>query len=305
MAKKDLQPDQVPDLKPGHYSDGHPLDEVHYLESKIILKGERFTSVESFREFSKLVRRAAEKSDVDFETKEVEGLRPQIREVLFLDTKDFKLYNNAFILRRRITYQDGFLVGDPEIVFKFRHPDMQKAAEMDVRANISGDYRIKFKAEALPLKDRIGGYRLLFSHNVEFPLSAVHEKDRTSMATLLRVLPALRVLKTSKTDRVELVNATAVEEVLQELGTLGFGKGVDAKSNAAVWRTRGDQKQLVGEFSFQCKFHKKSDFHEKAMDRCKQFFSTVQHVAQDWVSLGTTKTGAVYRLRGNPPRAHE
>ncbi len=305
MAKKDLQPGRVPDLKEGHYSDGHPVDEVHYLESKIILKGDRFTSVESFREFSKLVRRAAEKSHVDFDTKEVDSLRPQIREVLFLDTKDFKLYNNAFILRRRITYQDGFLVGDPEIVFKFRHPDMQKAAEMDVRANISGEYKIKFKAEALPLKDRIGGYRLLFSHNVEFPLSAVHEKDRTSMATLLRVFPALRALKTSKTDRVELVNATAVEEVLQELGTLGFGKGVEAKSNAAVWRTRGDQKQLVGEFSFQCKFHKRSDLHEKAMDRCKQFFCTLQQIAQDWVSLGTTKTGAVYRLKGNPPRAHE
>ncbi len=62
MAKKDLQPGRVPDLKEGHYSDGHPVDEVHYLESKIILKGDRFTSVESFREFSKLVRRAAEKS---------------------------------------------------------------------------------------------------------------------------------------------------------------------------------------------------------------------------------------------------
>jgi len=50
--------------------------------------------------------------------------RPEIREVLFLDTADFGLYNNAFILRRRIRYEDGFPSGDPEIVFKFRHPDM-------------------------------------------------------------------------------------------------------------------------------------------------------------------------------------
>jgi putative SOS response-associated peptidase YedK len=28
---------------------------------------------------------------------------------------------------------DGFAVGDPEIVFKFPHPDLQKAAEMDGR----------------------------------------------------------------------------------------------------------------------------------------------------------------------------
>ena len=74
-----------------------------------------------------------------------------------MDTPDFRLYNNAFILRRRIIYVDGFPVGDPEIVFKFRHPDEQKAAELDVRPNISGKYRIKYKAEALPLKDEDRG----------------------------------------------------------------------------------------------------------------------------------------------------
>ena len=165
-SQQQTRPRRVADLKQGEYSDGHPLDEVQYLQVKAILKGDRFTSVQSFHDFGKLVAQAAKKNDVDFDTSEFEGTKPQIREVLFLDTKDFRLYNNAFILRRRITYEDGFLVGDPEIVFKFRHPDMQKAAEVDVRPRISGDYRVKFKAEALPLKDRLGGYRLLFSHNI-------------------------------------------------------------------------------------------------------------------------------------------
>jgi hypothetical protein len=228
------RPAQVPVLKPGEYSDGSPLDTVHYLECKVILKGDRFTSVQNFHDFAKLVRTTAEESGVGFDDSKFKGMRPQIREVLFFDTRDFRLYNNAFILRRRITYEDGFLVGDPEIVCKFRHPDMQKAAEKDVRPNISGDYRIKFKAEALPLKDKIGSYRLLFSHNVEFPLSAVHEADRNSMTTLWRVFPAL-----------------------------------------------------------------------KALNRCKDFFCALQRTASSWVSLGTTKTGAVYRLKGNPPAAHE
>ncbi len=35
------------------------------------------------------------------------------------------------------------------------------------------------------------------------------------------------------------------------------------------------------------------------------FFLTLQDVAKDWVALGTTKTGAVYRLKGNPPQVHE
>ena len=206
----------------------------------------RFTSVESFYDFAKIVKRAAENADVDFSTKGFKGLLPQIREVLFVDTEDYKLYNNAFILRRRIPYEHGFLAGDPEIVFKFRHPDMQKTADLDVRPKLISDYRIKFKAEMLPLKDEIGGLRMLYSHNVQFPLSQVHEADRASMATLLRVFPPLQVLQTSEGEKVDFVHHTAVAEVLLDIGMLDFGKGVTAKANVAVWRTRGDEKAACG-----------------------------------------------------------
>jgi hypothetical protein len=296
---------RVPELKKGKYSDGHPLHDLQYLEAKIILKGDRFSSVDDFREFSRLVKQAAASADIDFSRKGFKRARPRIREVLFLDTADFRLYNNAFILRRRQEYVDGFAVGDPEIVFKFRHPDLQKAAAIDVRPNLSGEYRVKFKAEALPLKDQVGGLRMLYSHNVEFPLSAVHEADRTSMPTLLRVLPALKMLQAFETDRIELVNATAVEEVLQDLGMLDFGKGIEAKCDVSVWRTRGDQKQLVGEFAFQIKTERRNELHAVAMKRAEQFFIALQWAAQDWLALGTTKTGAVYRLKGCPPHAHE
>src|SRR6516162_2391518 len=50
------------------------------------------------------------------------------------------------------------------------------------------------------------------------------------MATLARVFPALEPLKTSDTDRVELVNETIVEEVLQVLGELGFGGGGSSRT---------------------------------------------------------------------------
>ncbi|MFO1461040.1 MAG: hypothetical protein U1G08_16750 [Verrucomicrobiota bacterium] len=295
----------VPKIRKGKYSDGHPLDELQYLECKLILNGDRFTSVDSFYEFAKLVKRAAEVSDVGFSRKGFKELRPSIREVLFLDTADFRLYNNAFILRRRQNYVDGFAVGDPEVVFKFRHTDLQRAAELDVRPKIAGDFRIKFKAEALPLKDRLGGIRMLFSHNAQFPLSAVRDHDPLAMASLVRMIPALETLKLSPDDRIELVNQTAVEEVLLDLGMLDFGKGIQAKGNVAVWRTRGDQKQLVGEFAFQAKMNRQSEFHAVAKLRCEQFFVALQQVAEQWLALGTTKTGAVYRLKGNPPTAHE
>jgi hypothetical protein len=141
---------------------------VQYLEAKLILKPDRFTSVDNFREFGKLVKQAAKDTNVGFISDPQSGQRPEIREILFLDTPDFRLYNNAFILRRRISYVDGFPVGDPEIVFKYRHPDERQTAAVDVRPNIAGKYRIKFKAEALPLKEHIGSYRILYSHNCVF-----------------------------------------------------------------------------------------------------------------------------------------
>ena len=305
QTKDEARSKRVPELKKARYSDGHPLHDLQYLEAKVILKGDRFTSVDAFQQFAKLVKQAAENADVDFSRKGFKHERPRIREVMFADTADFRLYNHAFILRRRQEYVDGFAVGDPEVVFKFRHPDLQRAAEMDVRPIISGEYKVKFKAEALPLKDQVGGLRMLYSHNVQFPLSAVHEADRTSMPTLLRGLPALKTLQTSESDRIELVNATAVEEVLQDIGMLDFGKGITAKADVSVWRTRGDQKQLVGEFAFQIKAERRNELHAVAMKRAEQFFVSLQWVAQDWLALGTTKTGAVYRLKGNPPNAHE
>jgi len=292
-------------LSHGMYSDGSPLDEVHYLECKLILKPDRFTCVRDFREYGAIVHRAANECDVGFSTKHTLQLRPRIREVLFLDTADFRFYNNAFILRRRITYEDGFPVGDPEIVFKFRHPDLEKAAVVDVRPTIPGGYQIKFKAEVLPLRDQLGGYRVLYSHNAQFGLSQAPEGDQTSMAAVARMFPALEALKRSDTERVELVNQAIVEEVLQDLGTLDFGRGVMADCDAVLWRTRGEHKSLIGEFSFQCKFKRGNELHEKAMERCRQFFIALQRIGPDWVSLGTTKTATVYRLKGNPPQAHE
>jgi hypothetical protein len=299
MSKDRSRPAPVADSKQGQYSDGHPLDEVQYLECKLILKPDRFTAAKVFLDYGKLVAKTAKEFGIGFSNKGV-VLKPAIREVVFLDTVDFRLYNNAFILRQRIGYESGFPAAEPEIVFKFRHEDMQKAAALDVRPKFAGNYRIKFKAEALPLRDQVGGYRLLFSHNAQFPLSQAPEGDRESMGTLARVFPALEALKTSDADRVELVNQTIVEEVLQDLGVLDFGKGITADSNVSIWRERGTHHPLCGEFAFQAKFNRRDDVHEKAMNRCQQFFIALQQSGRDWLFLGTTKTGLVYRLKGNP-----
>ena len=297
----------VPELLTGEatYADGKPLDNITYLEAKLILKPDPFTSVDSFRDFGKLVQRVAKRSGVGFISDPETSRRPQIREITFGDTSDFRLYNHAFILRRRISYVDGFPVGDPEIVFKFRHTDEATAAAFDVRPTIAGKYRIKFKAEALPLKDRVGGYRILYSHNCQFGLSQMHEADQSSMATLVRVFPGLKAIAKSPDEHITLVNEGIVEEVLLPLGELDFGKGVAGKCDISLWRTRGEHKQLVGEFAFQLQFPRREDVARKQKRLATQFYMSLQQEVKDWLALGVTKTAMVYRLKGNPPQSHE
>jgi len=287
------------------YADSAPLDRVTYCEAKLILKPDRFTSVQAFRDFGKIVEKTAKQLGVGFIPDAEAGLRPQVREVVFGDTFDFRLYNNAFILRRRISYVDGFPVGDPEVVFKFRHPDEQTAAAVDVRPKIAGAYRIKFKAEVLPLKDQIGGFRILYSHNCQFGASQVHEADRSSMATLVKVFPALAKLEKAADEKLSLVNEGIVEEVMLPLGQLDFGKALVGKCDIGLWRTRGEHKSLVGEFAFQVKFARKEDVAEKQKKLVAQFYITLQREVQDWLALGVTKTAMVYRLKGNEPQSHE
>lgn len=288
------------------YADGNPHDKVQFFDAKLILKPDLFYSVRGFKSFSELVAEAATKvKGVSYSPLDLTKLRPRIREVMFLDTADFRLYNNSFILRRRTEYQDGFPIADPEIVFKFRNPEMALAASIDVRPKIAGPYRVKFKSEALPLKDQVGGFRLLFSHNCIFPLSSVHEPDRTSLQTIARVLPGVAGLIGTAEGKVELVNSTLVEEVLMDLGTLDFGKGRSAKCNISLWRSLGDHKVMCGEFAFQTKFDRREDVAEIVRQRVEEYYIKLQLVSSGWLFLGTTKTGLVYRMKGNPPQSHE
>lgn len=297
----------------GSYADGKPYDDVAYLQCKLILKPDRFTSKQVFKDFGHLVKRAAEPLGIGFHHPDHGRTRPEVREVLFLDTQHFHLYNNAFIVRRRICYEDGFPIADPELVFKFRHPDAAHAAALDVRPNIAGKYKIKFKLELLPVADHVGGMRRLMSHNVEFGLSQAPEAQRMVMASLGHMslgdlgdlFPPLKRIDCDNADEIALVNQTIVEELLEDICNLDFGHGVMANANLSLWRSRGDHRPFVGEFAFQLKFKNGAEVPHKAVLACEHFFVLLQHVAEDWLALTSTKTGAVYRLKGNPPQAHE
>lgn len=298
---------RVPQLKPGTYADGLPLHQVEYLCCKLILRPNHFTSRQSLFDFSKVMKGPAKEHGVGLTTKGFQAQPLKIREVLFIDTPDFRLYNHAFILRRRIPYQDGFPIGDPELVFKFRHPDLQIAAETDVRPNIPGEHRVKFKCQALPAKEKLGEVRMLFSHNVQFPRSAlgIVKDDVLNMDFMVSIFPVLARLRKEPGEKITLVSNTIIEEVLQDIGKLDFGQGVTATANVAIWRTRGEHRPLIGEFAFQVRFKERSELGQEAMHKFESFFIALQYAAKDYINLSATKTATVYRLLGNEPKSHE
>ena len=298
---------------PSTYIDGRRCSQIGYLQCKLILKPDRFTSAHVFKEFAALVQRAAGKTGIGFQPTPKSLQRPEVREVLFLDTDAYHLYNNAFIMRRRIPYQDGFPIDDPEIVFKYRSDNMEKAQTIDVRPHIDGKYKVKFKLEVMPLKDRVGGLRRLLSHNIEFGLSQAPQAARLAMASLdpismqelAHIFPALDVIPMDGCGEVSMVNHTVVEELLQDICQLSFHHHTAATANLALWRSRGDHHAFVGEFAYQLRFKDPSDIRPEPLAACEAFFLELQQIAADWLALTTTKTGAVYRLKGNPPQAHE
>ena len=103
---------RIPLIRPGTYADGLPYDEVTYLAFKLILKPNRFVSRDSLFEFAKVLKKPAELNGISFSTKDFIHEKIKIREVLFVDTPDYRFYNNAFILRRRILYDEGFPAND-------------------------------------------------------------------------------------------------------------------------------------------------------------------------------------------------
>jgi hypothetical protein len=174
------------------YSDGHPLDAVHYREYKLILRPTQFTSARSFGDFIRLVRHAAEELDVALFREE--RPEPQIREVLFFDTADSRLYNSKFILRQRTIYRSGWPVDEHEVVLKFRHSDQEVAAAVDVRPTGGLAHLIKFKEELLPLREGLGGIRSLFSHNCTLDdAPALRDRPFQEVAAVFPALQSLAV----------------------------------------------------------------------------------------------------------------
>ena len=279
------------------------MDDIHYREYKILLRPERFFDPHQFEVYWHKLCLIAPEFKVGVVTNK-DGFKRQVREVLFYDTPDYDLYRNAFILRKRTFYTDGWPEPEHELTFKFRHPDFKVAADVDVTPHLNGTANIKFKEELLPSKDSVGDMRSLYSHNCVL-LSPGIVLDE-GLERITSVFPVLAEhCAVAKGTGISLVNNLPVEEVQVNCGSFDFGHGLIAKATIAVWRDRSTESSIIGEFAFQAKFDRYDALHAKARTRSEEFFKAIQTRTPEWVQLGTTKTALVYNFGKQLVASHE
>ncbi len=277
-------------------------DDVQYRECKILLKAELFTKPSSFHKFWKAVHRTAKSLGISM-SKPEKPVSLHLREVVFLDTPKFRLYNNSFILRKRTFYRHGRPEPNFELTLKLRSPHREVAASVDVRPLLPCVNTVKFKEELLPLPNQLGGLRTIYSHACELDTPNTILTQR--FETICQVFPALMRVGAKAETRLSEVNGVVVDETLANLGILEFDSKTFAKSNIAIWRNHHTKADLVGEFSFQMKFERLEELRRKPRELSEEFFRTLQLRIEEWIQPGTTKTALVYSLGKIPVTNHE
>jgi hypothetical protein len=270
-------------------------DAVRFAEFKLLLKpGELRHIVDAYQLWTH-VYRAVDQAGVRFVP--TLGDPPiRARDVMFYDTPDFDLYENHFILRRRTHFRDGWTRSHDELTFKFRHADVERVRAVDVRPGIDALARVKFKREILPLPDRIGGSRHIYTRNCVMVMPPAERA--VDIDTLAHLFPALRSIG-AKPIHVDLVNRVTVNETLSEFGVLDFGHGLAGTVSLALWRDTRTSAPVVSELGFQLKFDRLDKATQARLEPIEAFFCSVQHEIARWVLLGTTKTNLVYRRHGH------
>lgn len=276
-------------------------DSLRYAEFKLLLKPDELRRIVDAYGLWTHVHRAVDQAGVRFEPTPGD---PRIlqRDVMFYDTPDFDLYENHFILRRRTHFRDGWTRSHDELTFKFRDPDVERVRAVDVRPGIEAQARVKFKREILPLTDRIGGSRRIYTRNCVMVLPPAERA--ADVDTLVRLFPALRAIQTTPT-HVDLVNQVTVNETLTEFGMLDFGQGLAGTVNLALWRDTGTSAAIVSELGFQLKLDRLDAQTEMLLEPIEGFFQSLQQHIARWLLLGTTKTNLVYRRQGREVQNRE
>jgi hypothetical protein len=280
---------------------GHDLDELyeslHYREFKILLKAQDFDEAigVEVKDYWKLARRVAGQLLINVQRGDAEA-EPQHRDIVFLDTPRFDLYKKSYMLRVRRSYVGAEPSNGYELTLKYRSSDIAQAAAVDTGAVRERGGRVKFKEEILLVGSELGGMRSIFSHTCQL-------RDQTAplgktIGDFTKIFPALRGLGIPGSTKLSPAAPVPVQEVLYDLGELGFRGAKTAKVNMAIWRNPKTKKIMIGEFAYETHFKHYGRLNPVPKLRSERLYRILQRETGAWVELGTTKTSLYYGLAG-------
>jgi len=273
------------------------FESIHWREFKILLKAEDFSDdmAGDVSDYWRLARRVAGQLELSIRRNR-EETKPRLREIIFLDTPGFDFYRNSFMLRvRRDILPDG-PAKEYELTLKFRDPDVGRALGVDPKPAPGVSGVMKFKEEILLVSSALGGMRSIFSHTCQ--LKAHREPLPKTFAECLAIFPMLSCLEIAPETPIAPAIDTRVEEVLYDLGEIGFRGSKTAKVDMAVWRNAETRKILIGEFAYETHFRHYGRLNPVPKLRSERLYRLLQRETGAWVELGNTKTWLYYGLSG-------
>jgi hypothetical protein len=281
----------------GHVDLFELFESIHYREFKILLKAADFSGdlAAEVRDYWKLARRVATQLLIHVHRGKEEHVAKR-RDIVFLDTSAADLYRNSFMLRIRRARVDGAPADTYELTFKFRDPNIGRAALVDVTPAKGIKGVVKFKEEILLVHSQLGGMRSIFSHTCQ--VREHRGPPPRTFGDCVAMFPGLAVLGLAPRARLAPAAPVPVQEVLFELGLFGFRGTKTAKVDMAVWRNERTKEVMIGEFAYETHFPHYGRLHATPKLRSERLYRLLQRETGTWVDLGTTKTALYYDLAG-------
>lgn len=219
----------------------HSNRSIAAREYKLILNNEQFEDrEEGMKNFMDAIRGKLEALKNGGEAYLKEDRKEKKRSVWYLDTDDFKIKKNHFLLRIRREKDEQYVTS-----LKCRNPDRDIAASYDLSSN---KQKIKTKFE----EDIIKPFASNFSLSISFDTK--NEPDIQSFKDLESIFPGLSVLNINANEVFNKVNNFEAQELSCQIGKIKFGDGESTDDmSLEFWYLPGEvtkQIPLIVEFTF-------------------------------------------------------
>lgn len=263
---------------------------VSSRECKMLLLAAKFSDHKAaMKDFWYLVDRAG--SAVGLKVKKIDASDREktFREVSFMDTKNFDLYKNCYILRRRV--EDG----DIGMTLKYRNPDLVASSKADVSPAAGHDEKTAMDEDVV-VKEKM--FERVFSKSGK---TVVKADSEPTIGAYAEVYPGMLKLGIPEKTPLSVVNGVKIDETNIEYGSIHLSKNVKAEAFFTIWRIEGSDDVFIVEFSYRYKFEDSPSEEELlvAHHASDKFLGKLRDSAKSWLAVGLTKTGMVYKFNAS------